>query len=91
MSDNLKNKLSKLEAKIQPQTDKEAEEQKQRSEAIECLLKELSELSRLEELEDKSLSPQERCDKEMAEIEELLRSEEFAELINKHAAAAGLQ
>lgn len=85
MSEGLKSKLSKLEAKIQPQTNKEAEEQKQRSEAIECLLKELSELSNLEELEDKSLSPQERYDKELAECEEL------AVLINKYAAAADLQ
>jgi hypothetical protein len=85
MSNSFKNKLSKLEAKIQPQTTKEAEEQKQRSEAIECLLKELSELSRLEANEDKDLSPQERYDKELAE------SEELVVLINKHVAAAGLQ
>jgi len=85
MSEGLKSKLSKLEAKIQPQTDKEAEEQKQRSEAIECLLKELSELSGLEAIEDKSLSPQERYDKELAQ------SEELVVLINKHAAATGLQ
>ena len=81
MSDNLKSKLSKLEAKIQPQTDKEAEEQKQRSKEINRLLKELSELNRLEAIENKSLSPEERYDKELAE------SEELASIIIKYVAA----
>ena len=81
MSDNLKSKLSKLEAKIQPQTDKEAEEQKQRSKEIKRLLKELSELNRLEAIEDKALSPEERYAKELAE------SEELASIIIKYVAA----
>ena len=76
MSGSLKNKVARLEAKIQPQTDKEAEEQKQRSEALDCLLKELIELSKLEEIADRFLTPEQRYDKQMAEIEELVRSEE---------------
>ena len=85
MSEGLKSKLSKLEAKIQPQTDKEAEEQKQRSKEIKHLLKELSELNRLEAIENKSLSPEERYAKELAE------SEELASIIIKYAAVSGLQ
>jgi acetate kinase len=85
MSEGLKSKLSRLEAKIQPQTDKEAEEQKQRSEALDCLLKELIELSRLEAIEDRFLTPQQRYDKELAETEELVAA------INKHTKSAGLQ
>jgi len=71
MSDSLKSKLARIEAKIQPPIDTEAEEQKQRSEEIERLLKEQSELNRLEAIEDQALSPKERYDKELAIAEEL--------------------
>jgi len=71
MSASLRNKLDRLEAKIQPHTDLELEEQKRKSEEIQRLCKELIEFSRLEEIDDAALTPQQRNDKALAEAEYL--------------------